>query len=97
MEKFSKKELNDYVSNYKTVQKKISELYTLLGPVVDSPIFTGYEGIIHNLLVKMYGDLGADLLEEYMFEQIDMDFDTIYDILINKDYDPIRIRYTDSE
>lgn len=94
---FTKKELKSYISNYKSLENKIHELSKLIGDVSDSLIFLNYEKIIHDFLVKMYGDLGTDLLEEYIFDQIDMDFDTLYDILTSKNYDTNRIKYTDSK
>ena len=95
--KFSKEELKKYIINYNKLQDDIYKASSVLGPIFDSPIFTGYELIIHNLLVKMYGDLGTDLLEEYIFKQIDMGFDDLFDILSSEEYDSARIRYTDSE
>lgn len=95
--KFSEKELKKYISDYKKLQEDISKASSVLGSIFDSPIFNGYETIIHKLLVRIYGDLGTDLLEEYIFEQIDMSFETLFDILSSEKYDPDRIRYTDSE
>lgn len=39
------------------------------GPSSKNNFYNNYNLIIHNLLVSIFGDLNADLIEEYAFEQ----------------------------
>lgn len=49
-----------------------------LGPSSKNNFYNNYNLLIHNLLVSIFGDQKADLIEEYAFDQHkDMTFDDL--------------------
>ena len=74
-------ELRKHIDLYRNTEYLVTELNTKYGiNIQDSTnpnFYNNYNLIIHNLLVSIFGDLNVDLLEEYIFEQIDISFEEL--------------------
>lgn len=85
----TKKELENHIKLYRETQNMVLDLDREFGVCVwDSQKSNFYNNlclIIHDLLVSIFGDKKVDLLEEYIFEQNDMSFDELCNLLNIKD------------
>lgn len=77
----TRKELEKHIKLYKETENIIFELDNKYGiNVWNSNIpnfYNNYNLLIHNLIVGIFGEENAELIEEYIFEQNNLTFDEL--------------------
>lgn len=85
----NKESLKKHIDLYRLTEKNIQNLYQEHGICVwDSPkpnFYNNYNWIIHCLLLEIFNEEKVDLLEHYIFNQIDISFDELCNKLEIKD------------
>lgn len=83
----NKDELRNIIEKYIEAENDISKLDDEFGICVWSSkkenFYNKYNYIIFKLLENIYGPEKKELLEEYIFNQVEMTFDDLYDYLEN--------------
>jgi len=83
----SKDELKNIIEKYKEVEDDISKLDDEFGICIwnskKENFYNKYNYIIFKLLENIYGSEKEQLIEEYIFDQIEMTFDDLYNYLEN--------------
>ena len=83
----TKDELKNIIEKYKNAENDIIELDDKFGVRIwnskNENFYNKYNYIIFKLLENIYGLEKEQLLEEYIFEQIEMTFDELYNYLEN--------------
>lgn len=83
----TKDELKNIIEKYKNAENDIMELDDKFGMRIwnskNENFYNKYNYIIFKLLESIYGLEKEQLLEEYIFEQIEMTFDELYNYLEN--------------
>ena len=81
----NKQKFKDLIQLYINTENIIKELDTKYGiRIWDSKnpnFYNNYHLMIHNLFVEIFGGLNTDVLEDYLWEQTDISFDKLCDIL----------------
>lgn len=74
-------ELQKHINLYRNTEYLVLELKNKYGIDIQNSstpnIYNNYNLLIHNLLVSIFGDLNVDLIEEYIFNQIDISFEEL--------------------
>jgi len=74
-------ELEKHIKLYKNTEDTVFELDEKYGiNIWGSPnpnIYNNYNLLIHNLLVDIFGDEKTDLIESYIFEEMDITFEQL--------------------
>lgn len=85
----TKQELLKNIELYKNTEKSIFKLDEEFGINVwnsaNSNFYNNYNLIIHNLWVDIFGFKNTELLENFIFEQTNISFDRLCEILQVKD------------
>lgn len=83
----SKDELKNIIEKYKEVEDDVSKLDDKFGICIwnskKENFYNKYNYIIFKLLENIYTPEKRELLEEYIFNQIEMTFDDLYNYLEN--------------
>lgn len=83
----NKDELKNIIEKYIEAENDISKLYDEFGICVwnskKENFYNKYNYIIFKLLENIYTPEKKELLEEYIFNQVEMTFDDLYDYLEN--------------
>lgn len=76
-----KSQLKEYIDLYRETEKSITDLDDKFGIRIwdskDSNFYNNYNLMLHKLLVIIFDEVKVDLLEDYIFEQIEMTFDEL--------------------
>lgn len=82
-----KDELKNIIEKYREVEDDISKLDNEFGICIwnskKENFYNKYNYIIFKLLENIYTPEKKELLEEYIFDQIEMNFDDLYNYLEN--------------
>lgn len=74
-------ELEKHIKLYKNTEDTVFELDEKYGINIwgslNPNIYNNYNLLIHNLLVDIFGDEKTDLIESYIFEEIDITFEQL--------------------
>lgn len=83
----NKDELKNIIEKYREVEKDVSKLDDEFGICIwnsrKENFYNKYNYIIFKLLENIYTPEKKELLEEYIFEQVEMTFDDLYNYLEN--------------
>lgn len=83
----SKDELKNIIEKYREVEDDISKLDDKFGICIwnskKENFYNKYNYIIFKLLENIYTPEKRELLEEYIFDQVEMTFDDLYNYLEN--------------
>lgn len=83
----SKDELKNIIEKYREVEKDISKLDDEFGICIwnskKENFYNKYNYIIFKLLENIYTPEKKELLEEYIFDQVEITFDDLYNYLEN--------------
>lgn len=83
----NKDELKNIIEKYKNAELDVQELDGKFGICIWNSkrenFYNKYNYIIFKLLENIYGTEKEQLLEEYIFDQIEMTFDDLYNYLEN--------------
>lgn len=83
----SKDELKNIIEKYREVEKDVSKLDGEFGICIwnskKENFYNKYNYIIFKLLENIYTPEKKELLEEYIFDQVEMTFDDLYNYLEN--------------
>lgn len=81
----TKDELKNHINLYKKTESIILELDNNYGIQVwnsyNPNFYNNYNLMIHNLLLSIFGEDGVELIEEYIFDQITITFDELWECL----------------
>lgn len=84
----TKEELEKHINLYRDAEKDITELDDKYGiRIWDSTnpnFYNKYNLVIHNLLKNIFGEENTWLIEDYIFKQIDMSFDDLWEKINSK-------------
>lgn len=85
----TKQQLLKNIELYKETEESIFKLDTEFGINIwnsaNPNFYNNYNLIIHNLWIEIFGENNTELLENFVFEQIDISFDELCEILKVKD------------
>lgn len=83
----SKDELKNIIEKYREVEKDVSKLNDEFGICIwnskKENFYNKYNYIIFKLLENIYTPEKKELLEEYIFDQVEITFDDLYNYLEN--------------
>jgi hypothetical protein len=78
-------ELKQHIALYKKTENDVFELENKFGiRIWDSKepnFYNNYNLIIHRLLADIFGETKSELIEDYIFEQVDISFDELCEYL----------------
>jgi hypothetical protein len=81
----TKSELKTHIDLYRSTEQSVINLDNEYGINIwngyNPNFYNNYNLIIHNLLVSIFGDMKTDLIEDYIFNQIEMTFDELWETL----------------
>ena len=71
----NKSELKEFIELYKKTEKIVLDLNRKYGVnLIDSPksnFYNNYNYLIHKLLVEIFGDNNTEVIEDFIFGQVD--------------------------
>ena len=74
----TKENLEKFISIYRETENSIPIEYKISNSI---NIYNKYNYLIHMLLVELFGEKNTDILEHYIFEQIKLSSETLYNML----------------
>jgi len=81
----TRSELQKHIDLYKKTENIISELDEKYGinfwDSATPNFYNNYNLLIHNLLVNIFGEANTCTIEEYVFDQLNISFDELCNIL----------------
>lgn len=81
----TKQELKDYIELYRKTEQQITDLDDKYGiRIWDSAepnFYNNYNLLLHKLLLQIFGTVKTNLLEDYIFNSIEITEDDLYESL----------------
>lgn len=83
----NKEKLKEILNLYKSTENSITKLNDEFGICLwnakNNNFYNNYNFIIHKLFIEIFSEDKVNLIESYLFDETDMSFDELYNLINN--------------
>lgn len=84
----TKNEFKKILDSYQTAENQVMQLDSEFGITLynssDENFYNRYNYVIRKLFENLFGDIKADLIESYIFDETDLTFDKLWELITNE-------------
>lgn len=84
----TKNEFKKILDSYQAAENQVTQLVNEFGIILynspDENFYNRYNYVIRKLFENLFGDIKADLIESYIFDETDLTFDKLWELLTNE-------------
>lgn len=84
----TKEEFKKILDSYQAAENQVMQLDSEFGIILynspDENFYNRYNYVIRKLFENLFGDIKADLIEEFVFDETELTFDKLWELLTNE-------------
>lgn len=84
----TKNEFKKILDSYQAAENQVMQLDREFGITLynslDENFYNRYNYVIRKLFENLFGDIKADLIESYIFDETDLTFDKLWELITNE-------------